>query len=66
LESRKARFEVVDGAADGAAVVEDGIGICGVLLLCVWVVGLEHVLHFYGLLAWKGCERLNSAPVGKF
>jgi hypothetical protein len=29
------------------------------LLLRVWVVGLGHVLHFHGLLAWEECERLR-------
>jgi len=56
LEGGKTGLEVINRAADGAAVVEDGIGVCRVLLLCVWVVGLAHVLHFYGLLAC-GCVR---------
>lgn len=59
LESCEARFEVVNRTADGTAVVEDGIGVCGVLLLRVGVVGLApHVLHFNGLLAWRECERV--------
>ena len=54
LEGGKTGLEVVDRAADGAAIVEDSIGVCGVLLLCVRVVGLAHVLHFDGLLTWGG------------
>lgn len=58
LEGCKARFEVVDRTADSTAVVEDSIGVCGVLLLRVRVVGLANVLHFHGLLAYKEYERL--------
>jgi hypothetical protein len=61
LEGGKTGLEVVDRAADGAAVVEDGIGVCGVLLLCVRVVGLAHVLHFDGLLA---CGRVRTCAHG--
>jgi hypothetical protein len=57
LEGGKTGLEVVDRATDGAAVVEDGIGVCRVLLVCVRVVGLAHVLHFDGLLA---CGRVRT------
>ena len=61
LESSEARFEVIDRAANSATVVEDGIGVCGVLLLRVRVVGLANVLHFYGLLAYEECKRFYLA-----